>query len=481
MRTVDGLALTFLLNALWQVAVVVAAASLGDRILRRGPARYRHALWLGATLACLLLPVWSLAPRLGPRETPAAPGPAPAAAVPAIPLAAPAWVPQVHGTTRVPFSLAWAAVLVFGLSVAAHVLRLGRAWSRTRKLAREASPATVPERSAALVERCRQAFGLEEVGILASEGIGGPVTLGALRPVILLPPGFLETSPADQVTAALGHEMAHIRRRDYAVNLLCEAALLPISFHPASRWLRRRLAETREMACDEAAVERLIAARPYARSLLALASTLAGLSRPACTSLGALDAGILEVRMRRLIDTAPRPGARKARASLAAAALILGAAAVLGAGLSLEASAAGGSAPAGGLTPFVGVWKAEFALNPGDKPRPWVEMKIREDGGRPAIDLTFFRNRRQEDGSVKTDQVKAEVSDPRVTGNVLRFRTRGEFQYKDGRPKETVEFDQVFELAGTGEATLRQTWSSLEGRKDAPPPPPEPIVLRRAG
>jgi hypothetical protein len=129
----------------------------------------------------------------------------------------------------------------------------------------------------------------------------------------------------------------------------------------------------------------------------------------------------------------------------------------------------------------VGVWKAELTLNPGDKPLPWVEMHIRDAGGTPAIDLTFFRNRRQEDGSVQTDRVQAEVTDPRVTGNVLRFRTRGEFQYKPGHPKETVEFDQVFEVAGSGEATLRQTWSSLEGRKDAPPPPPAPIVLRRAG
>jgi beta-lactamase regulating signal transducer with metallopeptidase domain len=229
MKTLDGLALTFLLNALWQVAAVASAAALGDRLLRRGPARYRHALWLGATLASLLLPIWSLVPG----EAPAIVGPASAAILPAIP-ATPAWTPQAHETTRVPSLLAWMAVAVFGLSVAAHLFRLGRAWRRTRELAREASPVTIPEGSAALVERCRQAFGLERVAILTSSAVGGPVTLGALRPAILLPPGFLDASPADQVTAALGHEMAHIRRRDYAVNLLCEAALLPIAFHPAT-------------------------------------------------------------------------------------------------------------------------------------------------------------------------------------------------------------------------------------------------------
>jgi hypothetical protein len=239
------------------------------------------------------------------------------------------------------------------------------------------------------------------------------------------------------------------------------------------------------MACDEATVERLLGARAYARSLLSLAASLAGLSRPAASTpagrsrpahiLGALDAGILEVRMKRLTDHGPRPGARRARASFAAAALILGAAGLFAAGLSLEASAS-----SGGLSPFVGVWKAEYALNPGDKPRLWIQMEIRDAGGRPAVDLAFFRNRRQDDGSVRTDQVKTEMSDLKVTGNVLRFRTRGEFQYRDGQPRETVEFDHVFELAGSGEATLRQTWSSLEGRQDAPPPPPAPAVLRRA-
>ncbi|HEX3126027.1 MAG TPA: M56 family metallopeptidase [Thermoanaerobaculia bacterium] len=465
MRTPDGLILTFLLNALWQVTAVVTATTLGDRLLRRGPARHRHALWLGATLLSVLLPLWSLIPQ----EAPVVSGPAPI--ITAIP-GTPAWTPQVHEATQIPSTLAWMAVAVFGLSVTAHLLRLGRAWLRTRELARDAAPASIPD--AALVERCLQAFGLRTVEILTSSIVGGPVTLGALRPAIVLPPGFLD-SPEDQVTAALGHEMAHIRRRDFLVNLFCEVLLLPIAFHPATRWLRRRLAESREMACDEAAVERLIGARPYARSLLALASTLAGHSRPAYT-LGALDADILEVRMRRLVDPTPRPGARKARASLAAAVLILGAVALFAAGLSLEASAAS----SGSLQPFVGVWKAEYPLNPGDKPLPWVEMQIRDAGGQPAVDLTFFRNRRQEDGSVQTDKVRAEVTDPRITGNVLRFRTRGEFQYKPGQ-KETVEFDQVFEIASSGEATLRQTWSSLEGRKDAPPPPPAPIVLRRAG
>ena len=44
----DGHVLTFLANALWQVPAVVVAAALAARLLRRAPARHRHALWLAA-------------------------------------------------------------------------------------------------------------------------------------------------------------------------------------------------------------------------------------------------------------------------------------------------------------------------------------------------------------------------------------------------------------------------------------------------
>lgn len=479
---IDGLVLTFLLNALWQVPVAVAAALLGDRLLRRSPARYRHALWLGALAAVVLLPASSLLPQLPWRSAPV-PEALPIHTLDAV--QAPATAGPVRSRSarlpeipEIPGSLAWPVILLYGLSIAAHAVRLGRAWRWTDRLARGAEPAGMPERSAEIAARCRTVLGLERVEILSSSEVDGPVTLGAVRPAILLPPGFLDRSTDDQLTAALAHEMAHIRRRDYALNLLGEAALLPVAFHPALRWLRRRLAETREMACDEAAVERLIGARAYARSLLSLASSLAGFSRPATTTLGALDADILEVRMRRLTDPDPRPGARRARAALAVASLVLALAGVTAAGLSLEA-ATPTSAGGGDLEPFVGSWLAESALNPGEKPLRWVEMEIREGNG-PDIDLTFFKNRRQEDGSTLTDPVKVEVSDARLTGRTLRFRVRGGFQYGPG-PREIVELDQVFELVGKDEATLRQTWSSLEGRKDVPPPPPAPTILRRVG
>src|SRR5882672_2874223 len=60
MNGIDGIILTFLLNALWQILAVVGAGLLGARLLRRAPARQRHALWLAVAASCLALPAASL-------------------------------------------------------------------------------------------------------------------------------------------------------------------------------------------------------------------------------------------------------------------------------------------------------------------------------------------------------------------------------------------------------------------------------------
>jgi len=482
MESVERLVLTFLINTVWQIPALLVVATLGARLLRRGPARYRHALWIGALAASVLLPAASLLPR---RTAPRTDIRGPVAVFSGrdqAPEGWPAWMPTDSKPAQLPDGLARAAIVVYGLSLGIHALRLARAWRWTVRLARSARDAAlldIPEPAAVIAARCREAFGLGRVPLLCSAAVDGPVTLGAREPAILLPPAFLEQAPSDHLIAALGHEMSHIRRRDFLLNLLGELWLLPVSFHPALGWLRRRLAETREMACDEATVERLIAPRAYARSLLAMASTFAGSSRPAYT-LGALDADLLEVRMRRLLDSEPRLGARRARATLTVAALLLAAATLTAAGFSLGARTAG--AATGDLHLFLGTWKGEYSPEPG-LTLPANELIIRDlGGGKPEVTLVWFLHHLKEDGTVKTDRVSPQVLDARITGRVLRFRTQSQMQYRPDLPKEQVEFDQVFELFGNddNQGTLRQIWSSLEGRHDVPPPPP-PTILKRQG
>src|SRR5215467_4097769 len=80
---------------------------------------------------------------------------------------------------------------------------------------------------------------------------------------------------------------------------------LPLACHPAIMFIKRRIKETRELACDELVTERLLLASDYARSLLRLAESAMVLHRSAYT-LGAFDADILEERIMKLVVRTPR-------------------------------------------------------------------------------------------------------------------------------------------------------------------------------
>lgn len=91
----------------------------------------------------------------------------------------------------------------------------------------------------------------QKIVLFESSGIGEPLTIGFWRPVILFPIGMLtQLSPA-QVEALLLHELAHIRRYDYFVNLFQLALEVCFFYHPMF-WLLSREARTRrEFCCDD--------------------------------------------------------------------------------------------------------------------------------------------------------------------------------------------------------------------------------------
>jgi beta-lactamase regulating signal transducer with metallopeptidase domain len=66
--------------------------------------------------------------------------------------------------------------------------------------------------------------------------------------------------------------MAHIRRQDFLKNLIYELFYWPLSSHPAAMFMRKQIAATRELACDEMATQRLIDPVRYAHSLIGLAT-----------------------------------------------------------------------------------------------------------------------------------------------------------------------------------------------------------------
>src|ERR1035441_1337559 len=112
---------------------------------------------------------------------------------------------------------------------------------------------------------------------------------------------MLSETSEEVLTTAIGHEMAHIARHDFAFNILYELLYLPISFHPAAMWIHREIDRTREMACDELVTARLLDPRAYAQSIMSIANGMCALPGPGY-SLGIFDGNILEQRIRRLLE-----------------------------------------------------------------------------------------------------------------------------------------------------------------------------------
>jgi hypothetical protein len=94
-----------------------------------------------------------------------------------------------------------------------------------------------------------------------------PYTIGAYRPLIVLPETFC-TAGEERLLSVIGHEMAHVARRDYLTNLICELALIPISFHPLAFVIKRQIDRTRELSCDELVSRKLLPPKLYARTLV---------------------------------------------------------------------------------------------------------------------------------------------------------------------------------------------------------------------
>lgn len=108
------------------------------------------------------------------------------------------------------------------------------------------------------------------VDLRLSNRIAGPLTVGVIRPLILLPITALTSLSPEQLEVVLAHELAHIRRADYFWNILQTMIETLFFFHPAVWWLSHRLREQRELCCDDIAVETCHDPATYATALLRL-------------------------------------------------------------------------------------------------------------------------------------------------------------------------------------------------------------------
>jgi beta-lactamase regulating signal transducer with metallopeptidase domain/uncharacterized membrane protein YkoI len=335
MRTISQLLLTILLNACWQIALVTAVAALCARLLRWTSARYQHLFWVTALAFSFSLPVMTSAPLLvgaffsePPRATvqPSGGAFAPASQLipdtqEALPTAPPAALKEAAPFILINRNVAAVVVVLYLLFLCYRGGKLSMAWRRARSLKRSAYPIELPEHVRTTVSECQTVLGMRQVRILCSNSIPAPIAVGSFNPLIILPDQLLRETDRGVLTAAIGHELIHVLRRDYLLNLIYEFISLPLSFHPATALVKRRIRETRELSCDELVAEKLLDAAVYARSLVRLAGSALNLSRPGATvTVGIADADILEERVMTILR---RPKISSRRRSLLLVAAML--------------------------------------------------------------------------------------------------------------------------------------------------------------
>jgi bla regulator protein blaR1 len=317
--------LNFLINAGWQVALILIVAGLGAHLLRNAPSRYRHILWIVALGLSLLAPVLSITQFL-PSALRVASFKADS---PQNPLTRDNQTQTiVNGTDqqtgidrlltrrRQTFSVApaWLFILssAYVLILLLHIVRLMRMWRRKEKLRQEACRSKSTPFVEAIVRRCRQALGLGKVSVVCSRLATVPVALGIREPLIVLPEHLCAEADEETLLSIVGHEMAHVARRDFLSNLICELICLPISFHPLTYLIKREIQRTRELACDELVTKHILGPKAYARSLVRAANAMFQ-PREQALMLSIFDGNILEERILKLTQSQHRLGLRAGR------------------------------------------------------------------------------------------------------------------------------------------------------------------------
>jgi beta-lactamase regulating signal transducer with metallopeptidase domain len=238
-------------NTLPEGLLLVVAAWILLRLLRKQNAGTRFAVWLVALVGVAGLPLLSGVAVGGQRL-------------------------GAVGHAEVTISARWAIAIValwVPIALAALARVLAGVW-QVRAIRKSCDQVDVNALDAAMRAAIEQAqlsaSRGRHVALLTSDTARVPAAIGFRHPAIVLPAWCLREMRPEELQPILIHEMEHLRRRDDWTNLLQKIVRAMLFFHPAVWWIDARLAEEREMACDDAVLAHTQDARQYAGSLIGL-------------------------------------------------------------------------------------------------------------------------------------------------------------------------------------------------------------------
>jgi beta-lactamase regulating signal transducer with metallopeptidase domain len=213
------------------------------------------------------------------------------------------------------------------VGVAVLTLRLITGWIWIQRMRSHGVRPAAPAWELVLAHLSRQLHIRRTIALLESTRVDVPTVIGWLKPVVLLPASAIAALSPAQLEAILAHELAHIRRHDYLVNLLQTVVETLLFYHPAVWWISRRIRIERENCCDDLAVSLCGDPVAYANALAdleSLRSSIAPFRRLDGPAMAATGGSLLQ-RVRRLLGVpTAHSGVRPTWLAASAALLIVG-------------------------------------------------------------------------------------------------------------------------------------------------------------
>jgi len=265
----------YLINSVWQIPVLAACTAVVLKAAARSGAKLHYRLWVGCLLLATVLPAlpsMNRAPRFSGHRSGS--------------VSVAIWGNEtkqvasssdriaIYADEIVEFTSKRDVVQLllwfYSLSLLVGGVRLLRRLAVTHMVVRGASRIQLSPCISSSLQRSAETLGLPPIDVYGSGRLRLPATVSWPRAMLLVPVEFLSVPEKDAV-AAMSHELAHIRRHDFATNLAIETLTLVAFYHPAVHWIKRRIADSREVICDEMAAEATTGCISYARSLLSLA------------------------------------------------------------------------------------------------------------------------------------------------------------------------------------------------------------------
>ena len=298
-----------LLHAVWQGFVITFLAAGVLFLLRRRASYGRYWTGISALFLQIVVSAGTFALYYQPRTLQVA-----------IPKVTHFAQPFVAKSTQVMVSMPWykqtlwflqsnldTIVLFWIIGASVLLLRLIGSWVYVQQLKAEGIRLT-ESRIQEMFRRIAVKLNIRStVHLFESVRVSTPVVIGFIKPVVLLPVGLATGLTTKQIEAILAHELAHVKRFDYLVNLIQSLVEVVYFFHPALWWLSSRVRAEREHCCDDVAVQVCGDKLAFAR---ALAEVEAFRQSPALAMAFASKKGMMLQRVKRVLGVTEKPQRR---------------------------------------------------------------------------------------------------------------------------------------------------------------------------